>query len=151
MKKDDFVTPAELNALLGHSYTDLDNEKLETIVPEASAVESDKLVMRSDEAVQEANERTLGLSQSLVEDKPIVDELLQTIHALTDRIEQLEQRLEKEMATRLELSGTMQGYMEDKLEQESSPIPEPGTFSRVESYGKPRKKKKRSFLQKLFS
>lgn len=83
---------------------------------------------------------------------PLLDELHQAIRMLVQRVDQLEHQVEQETAARQELAEAMQ-RLEAELAHsapEPAPIPEPGTFSRIGSYGRKRKKKKRSFLRKLF-
>jgi hypothetical protein len=143
----DSITPAELQALLG---TD------ELKVAESETISGAKPVLVNpvqepvQEPMQEPVQEPVPQKESALESEQII-ELRNIINELADRVTQLELLLAGEIEARLQWSAEQQAAREAaQLEAESLNHPEPGTFSRSESYGKKtKKKKKKSLWRKL--
>ncbi|MBP1995016.1 hypothetical protein [Paenibacillus eucommiae] len=124
MKSEDLITPAELKALL---------------------TTEEKERFRLDAAKQEA-----GAALEWVESPPayghaVLEELKEHMLALTYRVEELERQLLLQTADKEH--GDLLAAISNV--PEAPKVPEPGTFSRTESYRKNNKKKK-TFFQRWF-
>jgi hypothetical protein len=142
MKSENLITSAELNALL----TPEESEHLGA--KEAFVSDDDE---NSSAGINEvaSEETAAALNQT------VITRLQEAVSSLTLRVEALEQQI-KQQAAELEQQRRQQtAAMEAAAATISTAIetvvpstPEPGTFSRIESYGRNRKKKK-SLLQKM--
>jgi hypothetical protein len=131
MKSENLITAAELNALL----TPEEREQLgakETFVSDDDQISS----AGTDEKTSE--ETAAALNQA------VIMRLQEAVSSLTLRIEALEYQIQQQTA----LMEAAAAHALTAIETVVPPTPEPGTFSRIESYGRNRKKKK-SLLQKM--
>jgi hypothetical protein len=129
MKSENLLTPAELSALL----TPEEREQLQAENVPVDAKTGDEHT--GDEQVPEAIAVSLDLNT--------VEQLLEAMSSLTLRVEALEHQLQ-ERAVKMEHAAAIT----TSSLAETPSVPEPGSFSRSESYGRNRKKKK-SLIQKL--
>jgi hypothetical protein len=142
MKNENLISAAELNALL---------------TPEEREHLGAKEVFASDEdeiSSAETNEETSEETKAAL-NQAVIMRLQQDVSSLTLRLEAMEHQIEQQAAELEQLRDQQTAAMEaaaanasTALETIVPPTPEPGTFSRIESYGRNRKKKK-SLLQKI--
>jgi hypothetical protein len=137
MKNENHLTAAEINALL----TPEEREKLG----------AREVFVSDDDEISSA-----GIEESIAAlNQVVITRLQEDVSYLTLRVEALEHQVEQQ-AAELELQRRQQtAVMEVAAANTSTAIervvpstPEPGTFSRIESYGRNHKKKK-SLLQKM--
>ncbi|MNH88460.1 hypothetical protein D3C73_409690 [compost metagenome] len=150
--KDDFITAAELNGLLGTAY----NENTDS----NNLIEDKELTNREGVTVIDSSKN----QQEFVTDRELLSELQQHIYTLTQRVVQLEQALEHEITERLKLTTELEtASNKEQMDQEQRservkdvelvPVPEPdfdsSSFSRTRTHSV-QKKKKKSFFQRFF-
>jgi Zn-finger nucleic acid-binding protein len=129
MNSKDFLTPAELNALL----TAEEREQLQAeFVPDHTSTGAAHIGF---EQVPEVI--AVGLDPNTLE------QLLETVSSLTLRVEALEYQLQQR-TVKMEHAAAIT----PSAPADTPSIPAPGSFSRSESYGR-NHKKKRSLIQKL--
>jgi hypothetical protein len=129
MKSENLLTNDELKALLTHE----EREQLRT----------EHIPTRAEAGYEDTGHEETPAAATVSLDQASLAEMLQTISALTLRVEALEQSLQEQTA---QLDNA--AAMAPPVIADTPAIPEPGSFSRSESYGRNRKKKK-SMLQKL--
>jgi hypothetical protein len=142
MKSDNLITPAELNALL----TPEEREQLGA---------NNVIVSEHDEINSAGRHKETPGEMITVVNKSELTHLQEAVSYLTLRVEALEHLVEQQAAElaqqRHEQTAAMEhaaAHAQTAIETVMPSTPEPGTFSRIESYGRNRKKKK-SLLQRM--
>jgi hypothetical protein len=142
MKSENLITPAELNALL--------------TTEEREQLGAREVFVSGDDEISSAgtNEKT-SKETAAASNQAVITRLQEAVSSLTLRVEALEHQVEQQAAELEQQRRQQIAVMEAAAANASIAIelvvpstPEPGTFSRIESYGRNRKKKK-SLLQKL--
>jgi hypothetical protein len=144
MKNENLITAAELNALLTPEEREElgANETIVSAVDEISSEGAGTNEMTSEETAAALNQADLTRLQEAV------SSLTLRVEALEHQIEQQAAELEEQRHQQTAVLEAAAAYATTMIETVVPPTPEPGTFSRIESYGRNRKKKK-SLLQKL--
>jgi phage shock protein A len=142
MKSENLITAAELNALLTP-------EEREQLGAKEAFVSGDDEISSAGTNEGTSEETTAALNQA------VITRLQEAVSSLTIRVETLELQIDQQASEleelRLQHTTVMEAaaaHASTAIERVVPPTPEPGTFSRIESYGRNRKKKK-SILQKL--
>jgi phage shock protein A len=142
MKSENLITAAELNALLTP-------EEKEQLGAKEAFVSGDDHISSAGTNEKTSEENAAALNQALI------TRLQEAVSTLTLRVEALEHQIQQQAAELEEQRRVQTAVMEAAAAHASTaietvvpPTPEPGTFSRIESYGRNRKKKK-SLLQKM--
>jgi phage shock protein A len=131
MKSENLITAAELNALLTP-------EEREQLGSKEAFVSGDDEVSSAGTDEKTSEETAAALNQA------VITRLQEAVSSLTLRIEALEYQIQQQTA----LMEAAAAHASTAIETVVPLTPEPGTFSRIESYGRNRKKKK-SLLQKM--
>jgi molecular chaperone GrpE (heat shock protein) len=142
MKSENLITAAELNALLT-------TEEREQLGAKEAFVSDDDEISSAATNEETSEETAAALNQA------VITRLQEAVSALTLRVEALEHQVEQQAAELEQHRRQQTAVMEAAAANASTALetvvpstPEPGTFSRIESYGRNRKKKK-SLLQKM--